>query len=70
MAQNLEEIRKEKSRLFPRLKSVRYGRHQASSGAFKEAFNNGKGFILFRIALEQKKRTFILYNYFICLYKS
>ena len=42
MAQNHEENQKEVSRLFPRLQSVRYGRHQTSSGAFKEGFNNGK----------------------------
>ncbi len=42
MAQNHEENQKEVSRLFPRLQSVRYGRHQSSSGAFKEGFNNGK----------------------------
>ena len=42
MAQNHEENRQEESRLFPRLTSGRYGRHQASSGAFKEGFKNGK----------------------------
>jgi len=42
MAQNHEENGKELSRLFPRLKSGKYGRHQASSGAFKEGFKNGK----------------------------
>ncbi|CCK81137.1 DUF2786 domain-containing protein [Desulfobacula toluolica] len=42
MTQHHEEICKEKSRLFPKLSTVRYGRHQASSGAFKEGFNNGK----------------------------
>lgn len=42
MAQNHEENRQEESRLFPRLRSGRYGRHQTSSGAFKEGFKNGK----------------------------
>lgn len=42
MAQNHQENRKEESRLFPRLKSGKYGRHQASSGAFQEGFKNGK----------------------------
>ncbi len=42
MAQNHKENRKEESRLFPRLKSRSYGRHQTSSGAFKEGFKNGK----------------------------
>jgi len=42
MAQNHEANRKEESRLFPKLKSGRYGKHQASSGAFKEGFKNGK----------------------------
>ena len=42
MAQNHEENRQEESRLFPRLRSGRYGRHQSSSGAFKEGFKNGK----------------------------
>ncbi|MCP3944887.1 MAG: DUF2786 domain-containing protein [Desulfobacteraceae bacterium] len=42
MGQNHEENRKEEHRLFPKLKSVRYGRHQASSDAFKEGFEKGK----------------------------
>ncbi len=42
MAKNHEANRKEESRLFPKLKQGRYGRHQASSGAFKEGFKNGK----------------------------
>ncbi len=42
MAQNHAENRREESRLFPRLKSGRYGRHKTSSGAFKEGFKNGK----------------------------
>ncbi|MCK5837030.1 MAG: DUF2786 domain-containing protein [Desulfobacula sp.] len=42
MAQTHEENRKEESRLFPRVKTAKYGRHQASSGAFKEGFINGK----------------------------
>jgi hypothetical protein len=42
MEQNHEENRQEESRLFPRLRSGRYGRHQTSSGAFKEGFKNGK----------------------------
>lgn len=42
MAQNHEENRQEESRLFPRLTSGRYGRHQISSGAFKEGFKDGK----------------------------
>jgi predicted SprT family Zn-dependent metalloprotease len=42
MAQNHEANRKEESRLFPRLKQGKYGRHHASSGAFKEGFKNGK----------------------------
>jgi predicted SprT family Zn-dependent metalloprotease len=42
MAQNHEENRTEESRLFPRLKTGRYGRHQVGSGAFKEGFKNGK----------------------------
>jgi hypothetical protein len=42
MAQNHEENRREESRLFPRLRSGQYGRHQSSSGAFKEGFKNGK----------------------------
>lgn len=42
MAQNHEANRKEESRLFPRLKQGKYGRHQATSGAFKEGFKNGK----------------------------
>jgi len=42
MAQNHEENRPEESRLFPRLRSGQYGRHQTSSGAFKEGFKNGK----------------------------
>lgn len=42
MAQNHEANRQEESRLFPRLRQGRYGRHQASSGAFQEGFKNGK----------------------------
>lgn len=42
MAQNQKENQTEVSRLFPKLRTVRYGRHQASSGAFKEGFKNGK----------------------------
>jgi len=42
MAQNHEDNRKEETRLFPRLKTAKYGRHQTSSGAFKEGFKNGK----------------------------
>lgn len=42
MEQNHEENRQEESRLFPRLRSGRYGRHQSLSGAFKEGFKNGK----------------------------
>jgi uncharacterized protein YoaH (UPF0181 family) len=42
MSQNHEENRKEESRLFPRLTTAKYGRHKASSGAFKEGFKNGK----------------------------
>lgn len=42
MAQNHAENRREESRLCPRLKSGRYGRHKTSSGAFKEGFKNGK----------------------------
>ena len=30
------------SRLFPKLRTVKYGRHKTSSGAFKEGFQNGK----------------------------
>jgi len=42
MVQNHEENKKEEARLFPKLKSVRYGRHQTSSGAFREGFKKGK----------------------------
>jgi hypothetical protein len=42
MVQNQRENQIEISRLFPRLRTIRYGRHQASSGAFKEGFKNGK----------------------------
>ena len=42
MEQNQRENQIEVSRLFPRLRTIRYGRHQASSGAFKEGFKNGK----------------------------
>ena len=42
MEQNQRENQTEVSRLFPRLRTVRYGRHQASSDAFKEGFKNGK----------------------------
>ncbi len=42
MEKKQRENQIEISRLFPKLKTVRYGRHQASSGAFKEGFKNGK----------------------------
>ena len=42
MVQNKRENQIEISRLFPRLRTIRYGRYQASSGAFKEGFKNGK----------------------------
>ncbi|MCK5682817.1 DUF2786 domain-containing protein [bacterium] len=42
LIQNQKENQKEISRLFPKLKKVRYGRHQVLSGAFKEGFQNGK----------------------------
>lgn len=42
MEKNQKENQTEISRLFPKLKTIRYGRHQASSGAFKEGFKNGK----------------------------
>ncbi len=42
MAQNQKENQVEVSRLFLKLRTVHYGRHQASSGAFKEGFKNGK----------------------------
>lgn len=42
MEQNQKENQIVISRLFPRLRTVRYGRHQASSDAFKQGFENGK----------------------------
>ncbi len=42
MEKNQRENQTEISRLFPKLKTIKYGRHQASSGAFKEGFKNGK----------------------------
>ncbi|MDC3237146.1 SprT-like domain-containing protein [bacterium] len=42
MEKNQRENLTETSRLFPKLKTVRYGKYQASSGAYKEGFKNGK----------------------------
>ncbi|MCK5098693.1 MAG: DUF2786 domain-containing protein [Desulfobacteraceae bacterium] len=42
IAENQKYNQIEQSRLFPRLKTVRYGRHKVESGAFKEGFKNGK----------------------------
>ncbi len=42
MEKNQRANQIEISRLFPKLKKVKYGRHQASSGAFKEGFEKGK----------------------------
>lgn len=42
MAQSRKENQIEVSRLFPKLKAIRYGRHQTSSDAFKEGYKNGK----------------------------
>ncbi len=43
------------SRLFPKLKKVKYGRHQTSSGAFKEGFKNGKTTHINKGMTHQKK---------------
>jgi hypothetical protein len=42
MVKNQIDNKIEVSRLFPKLRTVKYGRHQTSSGAFKEGFQNGK----------------------------
>ena len=42
MERNQKYNQIEISRLFPKLRTVKYGRHQTSSGAFKEGFQNGK----------------------------
>jgi len=39
---NQIDNQKEISRLFPKLKKIRYGKHQAGSDAFKEGFKNGR----------------------------
>ncbi len=46
MEQNQRKNQIEISRLFPRLRTIRYGRYQASSGAFKEGFKNGKKILI------------------------
>ncbi len=42
MEKNHQDNQVEISRLFPKLRTVKYGRHQTSSKAFKEGFQNGK----------------------------
>lgn len=42
MEKNQIQNQQELSRLFPRLRTIRYGRYQASSDAFKQGFENGK----------------------------
>lgn len=42
MAKNQKGNQIEVSRLFPKLRKVRYGKHQAASGAFKQGFQDGK----------------------------
>jgi len=42
MGKNQIDNQIEISRLFPKLRTVKYGRHQTSSGAFKEGFKIGK----------------------------
>jgi hypothetical protein len=46
MEKNQGDNQIEISRLFPKLKTVKYGRHQISSGAFKEGFQNGKNTLI------------------------
>jgi len=42
MGKNQIDNQIEISRLFPKIRTVKYGRHQISSGAFKEGFKIGK----------------------------
>ncbi|MBU8848605.1 MAG: SprT-like domain-containing protein [Desulfobacterales bacterium] len=42
MEKNQIDNQIEISRLFPKLRTIKFGRHQTSSGAFKEGFKNGK----------------------------
>lgn len=42
MLKNKEDNQKEVSRLFPKLRSIKYGKHQVSSKAYKEGYSNGK----------------------------
>ncbi|MCP3899971.1 MAG: DUF2786 domain-containing protein, partial [Desulfobacteraceae bacterium] len=42
MEKNQQNNQIEISRLFPKLRAVKYGKHQTSSGAFKQGFQHGK----------------------------
>ena len=55
MGKNQIDNQIEISRLFPKLKKVKYGRHQTSSGAFKEGFKNGKTTHINKGMTHQKK---------------
>ncbi|MCP4764068.1 MAG: DUF2786 domain-containing protein, partial [archaeon] len=43
------------SRLFPKLKKVKYGRHQATSRSFQEGLKNGKNTHINKSMTHQKK---------------
>ena len=60
MEKNQEDNQIEISRLFPKLRTVKYGRHQISSGAFKEGFQNGKNTHINKGMTYKGKETFKL----------
>lgn len=54
------ENQKELSRLFPKLKSVKFGRHQASSRAFKDGLKNGRNTRINKPMTHRKKKAIAL----------
>jgi len=62
MKKNQRDNQIEISRLYPKLKKIRYGRHQASSNAFQEGFKNGKNTHINKGMTNKGKRTIALFQ--------